>query len=319
MVVKRVGRLGTALAVAAFSLQAGAVARADTAPIADSPDLPWTNPAHQSSLEVLASQIASVIANRPVTIRCEGDTDWRTLVRQGGGDVNSELGYVGATFSASSGRVVSISGSAELAGGKVCLPLKRFAVATTKPTKCLSVQAQERTVVVTKRVAVKKTVVVGGKHRVRTTWVTRRAPVGKVTENVLGPPTSCYPWGGAVQDVPNSFWDDYQSYAIAILTLAHESIHLGGVVGSAGRTASNGSAIGDPLAEAKANCYGMQWMPYVAAQLGDTPDDAQAITEFFWTVIYPRYQSSAFSQYWSADCRPGGALDLKLPGATVWP
>lgn len=313
--MKRMGRLGIALVVAALSVQAGAVARADTAPIADSPDLPWTNPAHQSSLEVLASQIASVIANRPVTIRCEGDTDWLTLVLQGGGNPNSELGYVRATFSTSSGRVAGVATSAEIAGGKVCLSLKRFAVATTKPTKCLSVQQQERSVYVTKPVAVKRKVVVGGKHRVETPRVTRRVP-GKVTENVLGPPTSCYQPSQPVQDVPNSFWDDYESYAIAILTLAHESIHLGGVVGG---TARNGAMLGDPQAEAKANCYGMQWMPYVAEQLGDTPDDAQAIAEFVWNKVYPRYQSSAFSQYWSADCRPGGALDLKLPGATMWP
>ena len=50
-------------------------------------------------------------------------------------------------------------------------------------------------------------------------------------------------------------------YADAIRTLAHESIHL------SGSSVGDGAA-GDPLGEAKANCHGMQWMPYVAEQLG---------------------------------------------------
>ena len=108
---------------------------------------------------------------------------------------------------------------------------------------------------------------------------------------------------------------DTRATPIAILTLAHESIHLGGVVG--GRL-SNGLAAGDQQAEAKADCSGMQWMPYVAEQLGDTPDDAQAIATYFWDKIYPLSRAT-HPEYWSPDCRPGGALDAHLPGATAWP
>ena len=87
-----------------------------------------------------------------------------------------------------------------------------------------------------------------------------------------------------------------RTYAIAILTLAHESIHLSGIVGG---TLSNGLAVGDPQAEAKADCYGMQWMPYVAEQLGDTPDDAQAIARYFWDKVYP-LDLTLDPEYWSA-------------------
>ena len=40
------------------ALSISAVAGADTAPIDNTPDLPWTNPSHTSNLEVLAGQIA---------------------------------------------------------------------------------------------------------------------------------------------------------------------------------------------------------------------------------------------------------------------
>jgi hypothetical protein len=112
-----------------------------------------------------------------------------------------------------------------------------------------------------------------------------------------------------------AYWAAYDLDAIAIFTLAHEAIHLGGVVGG---TLSNGTAVGDPQAEAKADCYGMQWIPYVAQQLGDTPDDAQAIARYVWDKVYPLSQPT-HPEYWSPDCRPGGALDERPAGATAWP
>ena len=114
--------------------------------------------------------------------------------------------------------------------------------------------------------------------------------------------------------LPNSYWDAYEAYATAIRILAHESIHLGGVV--VGSRLPNGGIGGDPLAEAKADCYGMQWMPYVAQQLGATADDAHAIARFYYAVIYTRFVGT---QYWSADCKAGGVMDLKLAGPAPWP
>ena len=82
-----------------------------------------------------------------------------------------------------------------------------------------------------------------------------------------------------------AYWD----YSNAILTLAHEAIHLGGMVGV---RFGNGVVGGDPASEAKANCYGMQAMSSVAEQLGASSDDAQAIAIFYWDLIYPDYKGT---------------------------
>ncbi len=264
---------------------------------------------------MLASRIASTIAGRTVTVRCEGDTDWRALVARQGADPSAELGYVGVGFAAG-GQLTSLSTAAELAGQSVCLPLKAFAVAATKPTKCRSAALVTATVKVPTRVRVRRTLVVGGRRRTTSTWVTRLVSKRVVKTGPFGAPAPCYPPAGRVQALEATFWIDYDAYATAILTLAHESIHLGGVVNL---RLSSGTIVGDPLAEAKAQCYGMQWMPYVAEQLGDTPDDAQAVATYYWDRDYPRYQQFDRGEYWSAECKPGGALDLHLAGATAWP
>jgi hypothetical protein len=313
MTAARCASLGCA-ALAALAV-AAAGARGDTAPIADSPDLPWTDPQHQSSLEVLATRIASTIAGRAVTVRCEGDTDWRALVLRQGADPTAELGYVGVSFD-SAGRLTSLATAAELAGQTICLPLKAFAVAATKPTKCRSAALVTATVKVPTRVRVRRTLVVGGRRRTTSIWVTRLVPTRVVKPGRFGAPAPCYPPAGRVQELGAAFWDDYDAYATAILTLAHESIHLGGVVGL---RLANGTTAGDPLAEAKAQCYGMQWMPYVAEQLGDAPDDAQAIATYYWERVYPRYRQFERGEYWSADCAPGGARDLQVAGTAAWP
>ena len=72
----------------------GARASADTARIDNSPDLPWSNPSHTSNLEVLAGQIATHIAGRDASVRCEGDTDWTDLAEQRRFNPAFELGYV---------------------------------------------------------------------------------------------------------------------------------------------------------------------------------------------------------------------------------
>jgi hypothetical protein len=61
-----------------------------------------------------------------------------------------------------------------------------------------------------------------------------------------------------------AYWAAYDLDAVAIQTLARESVRLGG--------AADGS---------RTDCLSMQWMPYVAEQLGATPDGAQAIARWF--------------------------------------
>jgi hypothetical protein len=289
--------------IAAVGLAATAAtvsAQADTATVADSPDLPWTNPAHESELELLLSRIAAEIAGKDVTIRCEGDTDWRKLVLERGGDPNSELGYVGVDFSRRTGELRFLADFAELTGEAVCLPLKRFAAAATKPTKCVVIALKRSTVYVQKRV----------------NGTLRKVPK-VVTTKVKQPPARCYLGDRRVaREMPDAYWDSYWDYASAILTVAHEAIHLGGMVG--GRF-PNGVVAGDPSSEAKANCFGMQKIAWVAEQLGAAPDDAQAIATFYWDVVYPRYRGTTYSRYWSADCRPGGPMDVRPAGKTAWP
>lgn len=96
------------------------------------------------------------------------------------------------------------------------------------------------------------------------------------------------------------FWNAYFYTAEAQQTLVHESIHLKG----------------DPV-EAEAECYGMQWIAYAAEQLGDTADDANAIALWYTTRLYPQRETDA-PEYWSAECRAAGALDL-TPDDGVFP
>lgn len=202
-------------------------------------------------------------------------------------DPSGESGFVATQWNGSTGQLLSLSTTAQLSSG-ICLPLERFATAPLKPTKCGVANAG---LLATTRAA------------------RRRKAVSRI-------PVPCYLGGGkTAASEPPAYWTAYENYAIAILTLAHESIHLGGIVGG---TLTDGLPVGDPEAEAKADCYGMQWMPYVAEQFGAAPDDAVAIVRYFWDKIYPLSRAT-HPEYWSADCRPGGSLDQGAPGAAAWP
>ena len=250
------------VAAVLFAVAAG-TARADTAAFVSDGTDPWAGGAAVTSqLETVAGAIATTIAGRPVSVRCEADSDWTSLL--GGFDLapSQVLGFV------------SFAGAqpadyAELSPD-ICSSLQTFATATTKPTKC----TLTKTVM---RVARKKR-----------TYV-----------RVQQPPAPCFANGRELTNDP-TFWNAYFQTAEALQTLVHESIHLGG----------------DPT-ESHAECYGMQWLAYAAAQLGDTPDDAHAIAQYYATELYPSRQTDA-PDYWSAHCKQGGALDL-TPNDGVWP
>jgi hypothetical protein len=281
------GRALSAAAVLAATLALTAVALGDSRAIPATAPAPWSDPAHQTPLEQLASRIASHIAGKAVTVSCESDYDWDQAVTAAGGDPADESGFVATQWNGATGEPISLSTNAELSSA-ICGPLQQFALATVKPTKC----------------TVRRVALIAGTRRT--------APVKKAATAIV----PCYLGGGrTTARMTAAYWSAYNLYSIAILTLAHESIHLGGTVGG---TLANGLQVGDPLAEAKGDCYGMQWMPYVAEQLGDTPNDAQAIARWFWDKVYPQ-DLPAHPNYWSADCKPGGALDLHLAGPAVWP
>jgi hypothetical protein len=68
----------------------------------------------------------------------------------------------------------------------------------------------------------------------------------------------------------------------------------------------------------------MQRTALVAQQLGDTPDDAEAVADYLWLLTYPgeAHPDDPYSiqhPYWSMDCMPGGPLDVRAPGTTLWP
>ena len=90
------------------------------------------------------------------------------------------------------------------------------------------------------------------------------------------------------------------SIAMALAVVAHESYHILGY--------SN---------EAQVECYGMQSIWFVAAKLGATVPEAQALASLYATKMYPLRRTQT-PQYWSPQCRDGGKLDLR-PQLARWP
>ena len=213
-----------------------------------------------------------------------------------------------------------------------CTGLVQFARATTKPTKCSVPQVHQETeyknVRYTTIVRVKQKVRkrVNGRWVVRYVWVkrvvwkTKRVPVTK-SVTVRGPAQPCFVNWCLATDMPQSFWTSYSQYAWALLTLAHEQSHLAGDVGilvPPGYPSPGWAGFQDK--EARAECHGMQRLARVAEELGDTPDDARAVAQFYFAVSYPREKDVIYrgNTYWSADCYENGPLDLS-PGDGVWP
>jgi hypothetical protein len=292
--------------IALFLMIAGLMAPsalADNAVIPNDPSLPWTDAAHQSPLENVLSQIASRIAGRTVRARCEGETDWAALVPLADPGVASGfvdprgLHYYPAT------RTLADSAQLEQFSPRACWYLWQFAMATTKPTKCPTTVDQTQTRYRTVRYPVKVKVRVHGKVRIKTVWRTRQEPYW-VTVQVPGPLQPC-------DQVVGSDLTTYKLYARALQTVAHESIHLFDLTA--------GHSIDVPF-EIRAECLGMQFLSSVATQLGDSPDDAAHLAQYYWQNLYPLEQGIIFNgfAYWSPDCVSGGAFDL-TPTDGIWP
>jgi hypothetical protein len=82
-----------------------------------------------------------------------------------------------------------------------------------------------------------------------------------------------------------------------IVTLAHESWHLRGIVD-----------------EARTQCYAVQTTEAVALRLGVAPRDARAIA----LRVAADDSRAPEGEYHSGHCRPGGAYDLR-PDTAGWP
>lgn len=305
--------LGRVLVLLVAVLCVAPAAAADTGVLPNDGNLPWTDPAHHSPLEQLATQIASHIAGRQATVQCDGQNDWNTLAAQFRFDPSYELGFVPWRYWLAS-RLIADGGNVEFLSPTVCWNLEQFGVAPLKPTKCTPLVSQQTTRIVTERYRVTVRVKVRGKWVTKKVWRIRQTQQ-TVTTQVPGPPAPCYLGNGNTATAePQSYWDTYRASAQAIWVLAHESIHV--------QEDLPGTSIDAllPMSETKANCYGLQWVPYVAQQLGASPDDAEAIAKYDYEVLYPGYRNITYngSPYWSADCYQGGPLDL-TPSDGVWP
>jgi len=310
-----------AAAVAAGSASAAPRAAADAVTVPPGSPDPWSDPNHHTPLEQLASNVASSIVGRPVTARCEDQASWNAL--DPNGNAGEVLGFVkepphSTTTPVTRYRYVwsyhrvhgkrvryrkkvaystvvthadTFTASADTIelSPEVCGPLQQFAEAATKPTKC--------------------------------------TPTGPAVPCFVGTPTSDFPglctdstltvcFSTAI-DWGDDYYAAYDGYAQALLTLAHESIHI--IQSTTGNVVPP-----DTLVESQAECSGLQWTPQVAVQLGDSQDDAQSIAAYDWLLVYPQEKNptDAYSMqrpYWSADCTPGGPLDVRPAGTTVWP
>lgn len=211
-------------------------------------------------------------------MRCATAARWRQHIA--GPAASGELGYVeiSVVIPADGGEPTIEASDTALLSPLVCARLEEFRTARVKPTRCMPQSSA--------------------------------TPPGRGGRTV-----PCYLAGRAAATMPAEYWRRYQAYVEALLTLAHESVHLGGVVG--GRL-PDGTYVGDRAAEMKAECYGMQWLRFVAQQLGAQQDDAAAIARFQYEKVYPLMRSSG-SSYWSPQCVRGGAHDIVADGSRAFP
>ncbi|MCU1594637.1 MAG: hypothetical protein JWO12_2029 [Frankiales bacterium] len=81
---------------------------------------------------------------------------------------------------------------------------------------------------------------------------------------------------------------------VAVHVLTHESMHMRG-----------------DTSEASAECKAVQRDRTTATLLGATPKQAYLLAVTYWLTVYPDMPTD----YVSAECRPGGALDQHLTSA----
>lgn len=298
-----------AIVLLAVAAAAGVWASAGPAgaPIPKDAAPPWADPAHQGQLELLASHIASSLAGRPVAVHCEDPSTWTVLASQLGFDSGLELGYVPVAYDPTGQTVLDDPTLIELSP-EVCLSLQQFASTDPKPTTCTVLVVKRETVLTKRRLLAREQVMVNGHPTVRLAWRVKLVPK-TVRRRRRSAPRPCFAHGAPVAGMTNVFWSRYADEASAILVLAHETVHL---------TQYRAGAQVQPQAEveSEAQCLGMQWMPAVAVQLGDTPDDAEAIAQYTYAEIYPNFKGTP---YWSAACVAGGSLDRRAPSHPAWP
>ena len=251
------------------------LASADRAVIPDTPNLPWSDPGHQSAFELLASGVASQIVGRDVYVHCHGRRDWSSLTAAAMSP-EIEWGFVPSAPDVG-GLFVSSSPGMELSP-VACEHLWRYAKAVRKPTTCVASKTRTATTAVTVRrreridMPVTKHVRVDGRLVTRKEivrkWVWRSSKETRtVRRAVRVGRVPCYRpavVSGVRVASPAVGSREYFNYVFAIETLAHESIHLLDL--TVGKSVD---AVATPQrAESRADCLGMQHLARVAVALG---------------------------------------------------
>jgi hypothetical protein len=242
-----------------------AVALAALAVVIPGTGNPWDGGLSVTSpVEKQATAVASAIAGRPVLIRCPSPDEWAAMYgpRIAGATVGSAF--------------------ADLSPD-TCLTLERFGASATKPTKCVgsTVTRPARLVVVVTRHGRKVKTVLPVAITV-TTW------------------KPCFDGAHFPPQFPAAPTPGYAAYALALLTLTHESTHLTGVTD-----------------EAVTNCYGMQRVAAAARAFGDDAVDAQSIAEWLYWGYWSTVPGLNLA-YYTSSCRPDTELNL-TPNDGVWP
>ena len=131
---------------------------------------------------------------------------------------------------------------------------------------------------------------------------------GKVNASVLGfasaggerlnlAPQICHALGRlAYRDARPAARTQAFALALAVATLAHESVHASGIAD-----------------ERAAECHGLQWLARTAEEIGVERAYAQRLADTYW-AHYDRVPV----MYRSNECRDGGELDLDR-GAASFP
>lgn len=239
--------------------------------------LPWAGGQPVvSELEAQAGSFAGSVVGRAVSAICNGETDWGVLAQQGGFDPADVWGYVVFRWAPGSGRFVPLDYTH--LSNQACWYLDEFRGAADKRAATKRCRTGADVIYESSTVVRKKRV------RVRGRWVVRRvrATVRRAVE---------IPAYGPCPDYPQTLF--------ALQTLAHETVHLHGI-----------------LDERLAECYGMQLLDEAARSLGADDALAAELAADYWSAMYLRQRPG--SEYFRADCVDGSPLDLS-PASSAWP
>ena len=234
---------------------------------------------------------------RTSTIRCEGDTDWRKLVTERGGDPNAELGYVGVDFSRRTGELRSLADFAELTGENG-LPAAEEVRRRARRSRRSASSSSYKTID-----GLRAARCVNGRHeaRARTVVVTKVKSARRAATSAT---CTC------ARDDAGGLLGGLRRRT---RTRSSRSRTRRSTWAASWVSASDGTVLGDPDSRGEGELL-RHAVDAVRRAGSSAPraDDAQAIATLLLGRDLPAVQDvGATASYWSADCRPGGAMDIR--------